>query len=342
MLVFLLAITSISGGNGYTMHILRAESPGPNVGKLVPKMRRTAEIMYLLYVVLTLINIFFLVIGKMPVFEAVCTAFGTAGTGGFGIKNDSMASYSPYLQNVTTIFMFVFSINFSVYYLILVKQFRNAFRDEELHLFLGIAFFSIVLIVWNLRGFYPTMGETIRHAAFQVSTIMSTTGYATTDFDKWPSFSKGILIMLMIIGASAGSTGGGFKVGRLLFMLKNLRRNVRQMIDPRKVQVVRNNGQVLDEKILANVNSYVAAYMLITIVSFLLVSLDGFSITTNFTAVLTCFNNVGPGLDQVGPVCNFAGYSGFSKFVLIMDMLAGRLEIFPIMVLFFRSTWAHK
>ena len=342
VLVFLLAITSISGGNGYTMHILRAESPGPNVGKLVPKMRRTAEIMYLLYVVLTLINIFFLVIGKMPVFEAVCTAFGTAGTGGFGIKNDSMASYSPYLQNVTTIFMFVFSINFSVYYLILVKQFRNAFRDEELHLFLGIAFFSIVLIVWNLRGFYPTMGETIRHAAFQVSTIMSTTGYATTDFDKWPSFSKGILIMLMIIGASAGSTGGGFKVGRLLFMLKNLRRNVRQMIDPRKVQVVRNNGQVLDEKILANVNSYVAAYMLITIVSFLLVSLDGFSITTNFTAVLTCFNNVGPGLDQVGPVCNFAGYSGFSKFVLIMDMLAGRLEIFPIMVLFFRSTWVHK
>lgn len=341
VLVFLLAFTG-GKGQGFTMHLLRAESPGPSVGKLVPKMRKTAGILYILYVVLTILNFIFLVVGDMPVFDAVCTAFGTAGTGGFGIKNDSMASYSPYLQNVTTVFMLLFSVNFSCYYLLLLGQIKSVFKDEELRLFLGIVFGSILLITLNLRGFYDTLEETIRHAAFQVATVMSTSGFATTDFDLWPSFSKSILMLLMLIGACAGSTGGGFKVGRLLLVFKSLTRNIRQTVRPRKVLVVRNNESAVDEKVLSNINAYLAAYMIIIFVSFLLVSLDNFSITTNFTAVLACFNNIGPGLEAVGPTCNFSGFSVFSKLVLIFDMLAGRLEIFPILVLLAPNTWRRR
>ena len=343
VLVFLLAITpSSSKGTGFTMHLLRAESPGPNVGKLVPKMRTTAAILYIIYIVMTIINIIFLLIGKMPLLEAVCTAFGTAGTGGFGIKNDSMASYSPYIQNVTTVFMALFGINFSCYYLLLLRQFRSVFKDEELRLYLGLIFGSIILIVLNLRGFYPTLEETVRHAAFTVSTIITTTGYATTDFDLWPAFSKAIIMLLMIVGACAGSTGGGFKCARLLLVMKSLRRNIRQVISPRKVQVVRNNNSVVDEKILDNANAYLAAYVIILFISFLIVSMDNFSIGTNFTAVLSCFNNIGPGLEAVGPTCNFSGYSVLSKLVLSFDMLAGRLEIFPILALFSHNTWTGK
>ena len=338
VLVFLLAFTG-DQGKGFTMHLLRAESPGPSVGKLVPKMRKTASILYLIYVVMTVLNIVFLLIGNMPLFDAVCTAFGTAGTGGFGIKNDSMASYSPYLQNVTTVFMALFGINFSCYYLILLGQVRSVFKDEELRLYIGIIFGSILLIVLNLRGFYDTLGETIRHAAFTVSTIITTTGYATTDFDLWPAFSKAIIMLLMITGACAGSTGGGLKVARLLLLAKSLRRNIGQVLKPRKVQVVRNNGSVVDQKILDNANAYLAAYVVILFVSFLVVSLDNFSVGTNFTAVLACFNNIGPGLEAVGPTCNFSAYSNLSKLVLCFDMLAGRLEIFPMLVLFSRSTW---
>ncbi|MBP3672859.1 MAG: TrkH family potassium uptake protein [Oscillospiraceae bacterium] len=341
VLVFLLAFTG-GKGQGFTMHLLRAESPGPNVGKLVPKMRTTAAILYIIYIVLTIINIIFLLLGDMPLLEALCTAFGTAGTGGLGIKNDSMASYSPYLQNVTTVFMALFGINFSCYYLLLLRQLRNVFKDEELRLYLGLIFGSIVLIVLNLRDFYPTLGETIRHAAFQVSSIITTTGYATTDFDLWPSFSKAILMLLMIVGACAGSTGGGLKCARLLLLLKSLKRNIRQVLQPRKVQVVRNNGQVVDEKVLDNANAYLAAYFIILFLSFLIISIDGFSTGTNLTAVLACFNNIGPGLEAVGPTCNFGGYSILSKLVLCFDMLAGRLEIFPILVLFSRSTWKNK
>ena len=338
VLVFLLAFTG-EQGKGFTMHLLRAESPGPSVGKLVPKMRKTATILYLLYIALTLINIVFLLIGKMPLFDAVCTAFGTAGTGGFGIKNDSIAGYSPYLQNVTTVFMTLFGINFSCYYLLLLGQVRSVFKDEELRLYLGIIFGSILLIVLNLRGFYDTLGETIRHAAFTVSTIITTTGFATTDFDLWPAFSKAIIMLLMIVGACAGSTGGGLKVARLMLLSKSLHRNIGQVLKPRKVQLVRNNGAIVDEKILDNANAYLAAYVVILFLSFLLVSLDNFSVGTNFTAVLACFNNIGPGLEAVGPTCNFSGYSTLSKIVLCFDMLAGRLEIFPMLVLFSRSTW---
>ena len=338
VLVFLLAFAG-EKGKGFTMHLLRAESPGPSVGKLVPKMRTTASILYLIYIGMTVLNIVLLLVGGMPPLEAVCTAFGTVGTGGFGMKNDSMASYSPYLQNVTTVFMALCGINFSCYYLLLLGQVRSVFKDEELRLYLGIVFGSILLIVLNLRGFYGTLEETVRHAAFTVSTIITTTGYATTDFDLWPAFSKAIIMLLMVVGACAGSTGGGLKVARLLLLMKSLRRNIGQVLKPRKVQVVRNNSTVVDEKILDNANAYLAAYVVILFLSFLVVSLDNFSVGTNFTAVLACFNNIGPGLEAVGPTCNFSAYSPLSKLVLCFDMLAGRLEIFPILVLFSRGTW---
>ena len=338
VLVFLLAFTG-GNGQGFTMHLLRAESPGPNVGKLVPKMRTTAAILYLIYVVMTVINVIFLLFGDMPLFEAVCTAFGTAGTGGFGIKNDSMGSYSPYIQNVTTVFMILFGINFSCYYLLLLRQFGSVFKDEELRVYVCVILVSIVLIVLNVRGMYPTLEETVRHSAFQVGSIITTTGYSTVDFDQWPSFSKTILLLLMVSGACAGSTGGGMKVARILLLIKGLRRNIRQMLNPRKVEVVRNNGAVVDEKILANTNAYLAAYVIIIFAVFLIISLDGYSAGTNFSAVLCTFNNIGPGLEAVGPMCNFAGYSDLSKLVLTWAMLAGRLEIFPILVLFSKNTW---
>ena len=324
------------------MHLLRAESPGPDVGKLVPKMRKTAGILYILYIVLTVLNILFLLLGGMSLFESVCHAFGTAGTGGFGIKNDSFGSYSPYLQNVTTVFMILFGVNFSCYYLLLIRQWKNVIGDEELRTYFGIILAAVALIVLNLRGVYSSLGETIRHAAFQVASIITTNGYATTDFDLWPSFSKTLLLCLMVIGASAGSTGGGLKVGRVLLLLKGLRRNIRQMLNPRKVEVIRNNGNIVDEQIQANTNAYLAAYVVIIFGVFAVISLDNFSVGTNFSAVLACFNNIGPGLEAVGPTCNFSAYSPLSKIVLSWAMLAGRLEIFPMLVLFSQGTWKKR
>ena len=343
VLVFLLAIVpSGERGTGFTMHLLRAESPGPDVGKLVPQMRKTAAILYIIYCVLTVVNMLFLLAGGMSLFESVCHAFGTAGTGGFGIKNDSLAGYSPYLQNVTTVFMILFGINFSCYYLLLIKRWKNVWKDEELRLYLGIILGSILLIVLNTRGFYGTLEETVRHAAFQVGSIITTTGYATVDFDQWPSFSKSILLCLLIVGASAGSTGGGLKVGRLLLLLKGTRRNIRRMLNPRKVELVRNNGSVVDEQILDNTNAYLSAYVIIIFAIFAIISLDGFSVGTNFSAVLCTFNNIGPGLEAVGPTCNFSQFSDLSKLVLSWAMLAGRLEIFPMLILFSQGTWKKR
>ncbi|MBR6595968.1 MAG: TrkH family potassium uptake protein [Oscillospiraceae bacterium] len=341
VLVFLLAFTG-EKGKGFTMHLLRAESPGPNVGKLVPQMRKTAGILYLLYVVLTVLNVIFLLLGDMPLFDSVCHAFGTAGTGGFGVKNDSFASYSPYLQNVTTVFMILFGVNFSCYYLLLLKQFANVFKDGELRTYLLIILASIVLIALDIRDLYPTAEETVRHSAFQVGSIITTTGYATTDFDLWPAFSKTLLLCLMVCGACAGSTGGGIKVARLLLIFKSLARNIRQVVNPRKVELVRNNGTVVNEKVLDNTNAYLAAYVTIIFAVFLIISLDGFSIGTNFSAVLCTFNNIGPGFEAVGPTCNFSAYSDLSKLTLSWAMLAGRLEIFPMLVLFSRNTWKKR
>lgn len=343
VLVFVLALGGESRqSDGYTMHLLRAESPGPKVSKLVPRMKDTAKILYFIYFGLTVLDVLFLLLGGMPGLDAVCTALGTAGTGGFGIKNDSIAGYSPYIQNVCTVFMLLFGINFSCYYLLLLRQVKSVLRDEELRFYLVTVFGSIALIAWNIRGMYGTWGDTIRDAAFQVASIITTTGFSTADFDLWPSFSKAILICLMLVGGCAGSTSGGFKCGRTLLLLKSLRRNVRQILHPQKVQVVRMNREMVEEQVLDNTSAYLAAYLFILVSSFVVISIDGFSVLTNITAVLACFNNIGPGLDAVGPTCNFGGYSVLSKIMLIIDMLAGRLEIFPILILFSRSTWTRR
>ena len=340
VLVFLLAIVPLSGKNeGFTLHILRAESPGPSVGKLVPRMRQTAKILYLIYVALTVLDMIFLMLGGMSSFDSICHAFGTAGTGGFGVKGDSFASYSPYLQNVTTVFMLLFGVNFSCYYLLLIKRVKDVLKDEELRLYITIVALSTLLITWNISGLYSSIGESLRHAAFQVATMISTTGYATTDFDLWPSFSKAIMLFLMLSGACAGSTGGGIKVARLMLLMKSLRRNFHNVLHPSEIRKVRVNDVPVDEKVMNNVNGYLIAYVAIVVFSFLIISLDGFSMETNFSAVMATFNNIGPGFQAVGPTCNFSAYSVLSKIVMIFDMLAGRLEILPILVFFSRSTW---
>lgn len=340
VLVFLLAIVPTANrGTGNTVHLLRAESPGPTVGKLAPRMRETAKILYLIYIALTALCFLFLLFGGMPVFDALCTAFGTAGTGGFAVKNDSLAGYSPYLQTVTAVFMLLFGVNFTVYHLIFLKQLRPAFKNDELRLYLGLVAGSTALVAFNIRALYATAGETLRHAFFQVSSIMTTTGFSTADFDAWPVLSKVILVLLMCVGASAGSTGGGFKVARLILVFKTLRRNIRRTLHPQKVQVIRSGGQVISERSIENTSNYLAAYVFILLVSVLVLSFDASSATTALTSVVACFNNIGPGLDGVGPTCNYGAYSVLSKLTLILDMLAGRLEIFPILVLFSRSTW---
>ena len=341
VLVFLLALAPNSKGSGFTIHLLRAESPGPDVGKIVPKMRNSAAIPYIIYISLTIANILLLLLGGMSLFDAVCTAMSTAGTGGFGVRNSSIGDFSPYIQVVSTVFMILFGVNFSLYYLLLLKQAKSLWKDEELRLYLGVILVATGLITWNISGMYASFGETLRHAAFQVASIITTTGFASTDFDLWPSFSKAILMLLMIVGACAGSTGGGLKCSRLILILRTLRRNIRQLLNPQQVQVIRLNGRVVDERVLGNTNGYLAAYVLILFVSFSVVSVDpiNYSVTTNFTAILSCFNNIGPGFEAVGPMMNFGNFSALSKLVLIFDMLAGRLEIFPILLFFSAGSW---
>lgn len=343
VLVFLMAIVPLGGKNqGFTLHLLRAESPGPDVGKMAPRMKETAKILYRLYIGLTILNIVFLLFGGMDWFSACCIAFGTAGTGGFGILNTSCATYSPYVQWVTTIFMFLFAVNFSLYFLMVNKNIKAALKDEELHAYLIIIAVCITALVLNVRPYYSTLSETIRHSAFTVGTIMSTTGYATTDFNLWPAFAKAIILFLMFCGACAGSTGGGIKVIRILLMGKILRRNVHANLHPDEVAAVRVNGHKVSEQVVNNVQSYLIAYVFILILSVVLISMDGFTVETNFSAVMATFNNIGPGLDLVGPTANFSIYSDFSKIVMIFDMLAGRLEIYPAIMLFSRRTWRKR
>ncbi len=345
ILVFFLAIVPIAGSNnGFTLHILRAESPGPEVNKMVPRMRDSAAILYAIYCAMTVLNIVLLLVGQMPVFDAFCIAFGTAGTGGFSVLNSGCATYTPFAQWVTTIFMFLFGINFSLYYLLAVRRFKMVFHDEELRLYTGFVVLSTALITFNVMTSMPagrTLGATIREVAFTVSSIITTTGYSMSDFDLWPSFSKTILIFLMFVGASAGSTGGGLKDIRFLLLFKSVRRNVRHIFHPNEVQVIRVNGQRVKEDTVTNVNEYLACYVLILILSVFLISADpaNYDFETNFTAVMATLNNIGPGLADVGPMANFAGYSMFSKLVLSFDMLVGRLEIFPILALFSRSAY---
>jgi trk system potassium uptake protein TrkH len=345
ILVFFLAIVPITGkDNGFTIHILRAESPGPEVNKIVPRMRDSAAILYIMYCVLTVLDIIFLIIGRMPVFDAFCIAFGTAGTGGFAVLNSGCATYTPFAQWVTTIFMLLFGVNFSLYYLMILKKIKSALSDEELRLYLSIVVICVLIITINIFTQTVDTGnlpDTVRHAAFQVASIITTTGYSTTDFNLWPSLSKAILIFLMFVGASAGSTGGGIKNVRLLLLMKSFHRNVHQILHPKEVRVVRLNGARVSAQTVTNVNNYLVAYVLIVIASVLILAADrgNFSFETNFTAVMATFNNIGPGLDQVGPTQNFSIYSNFSTLVMCADMLLGRLEIFPILAIFAPSSY---
>lgn len=337
VLVFVLTLLPMAGG--YHMNLLRAESPGPAVSRLVPKVRSTAKILYGIYIGMTILEIVLLLLGKMPLFDALTTAFGTAGTGGFGIKNDSMAGYSPYLQNVVTIFMILFGVNFNVYFLIISGRLVQAFKSEELRYYLVIIGASVLFITVNIGDNFGNLLEAFHHAAFQVASIITTTGFATADFDQWPEVSKTILVMLMFVGACAGSTGGGIKVSRLVIMIKTVKKELGQFLHPHLVRKVTIDKRVVDHEVVRSVNVFMVAYVLIFSFSVLLIGFDKHDLITNFTAVAATFNNIGPGLEVVGPSQNFSVFSDGAKLVLIFDMLAGRLEIFPMLLLLVRDTW---
>ena len=337
VLVFLLSLLPLTGGSH--VNLMKAESPGPQVDKLVPKVQSTAKILYGIYLALTVIEFIFLLFGRMSVFDAMLTAFGTAGTGGFGFLNDSFASFSPYIQWVVTIFMILFGVNFNAYFLLLMRRFRRAAASEEVRAYFLIIAVAVGIITCNIYSMYNGLGEALRHAAFQVGSIITTTGFSSCDFDLWPTLSKEILVMLMFVGACAGSTGGGMKVSRLLLLGKSLKKELKQALHPQVVAPIRMDGKLVNHETIRATNVYVAAYLFIFAASFLLISLDGFDMVTNFTAIAATLNNIGPGLNQVGPMMNFGGYSNPAKLVMIFDMLAGRLEIFPMLVLFLPDTW---
>lgn len=340
VLVFILAILPMSGGS--TMNLMKAESPGPSVGKLVPKMQQTAFLLYAIYFALTIIQIILLLLGGMSLFDSLCHAFGTTGTGGFGIKNDSIAGYSTYLQNVITLFMFLSGVNFTFYYYILIRKFQNAFSLEEVRWYFYIYITAVLLISINLAANGAPFFHSMQQAAFQVASIMTTTGYATTDFNLWPQFSRTIMVMLMFIGACAGSTCGGIKVSRITLYLKQVRKELKQQIHPRQICITKMDNKEVDPVTLRSCNVFLMAYVIVFVGSLLLLSLNGFDFTTNFTAIAATLNNIGPGLDMVGPVGNFSEFSVFSKFILMFDMLAGRLEIIPMLIIFHPATWRKQ
>lgn len=315
-----------------SLNILKAEMPGPTVGKLVPRSRDTAKILYWIYFGMTAILTVLLIAGGMPIFDSIVHAFGTAGTGGFGIKADSIASYSPYLQWVITVFMFLFAINFNLYYLMLIRKFRAVFKSDELWFFCALVLFCIGAITVDILPMYETFEEAIRLSAFQVCTIVSTTGYATADFNLWPGLSKALLLILMFIGGCAGSTGGGLKAARVVILFKSIKKELKRLLHPRSVKAVMSEGKKLDDETLNGVTSYFAVYTLCIIAVFVLLSFEPFDFETNFTASVACFNNIGPGFGAVGPASSFADYSGFSKIILSFAMLLGRLEVFPLLL----------
>ncbi len=340
VLVFILAVLPMAGGRH--MYLMKAESPGPSVSKLVPRVKQTARILYAIYFVMTVAQIILLLLGGMPVFDAVTLSMGTAGTGGFGVRNDSVGSYTPYMRNVITVFMILFGINFNIYYLFLCKKWKQALRSEEVRMYFGIIILAIVMITYNVRNFFPNGLEAFQQAAFQVASIMTSTGYSTVDFGKWPILSQTILLMLMFVGACAGSTGGGIKVSRVLLMIKSVKRELHIIVHPRARMKIKMDDRVVEGDTLRSVNVFIGCYLLIFAVSLLCISVDDFDFTTNFTAITATINNIGPGLGQVGPAGNFGGYSGFSKYVIMFDMLVGRLEIFPMMALFLPQTWRRR
>ncbi|MBP3918104.1 MAG: TrkH family potassium uptake protein [Clostridia bacterium] len=342
VLVLMMAIVPSSGSSGRSIHIMRAEMPGPVVGKLVPRVRETAKILYIIYIVMTAAQVILMCVGGMPFFDSLLHAFGTAGTGGFGIRADSIASYSPFLQWVITVFMLLFGVNFNLYYLILIRSFRPVLRSSELWCYLGIVGISVALITGNILPLYHSIADALRHASFQVATIITTTGYATTDFNLWPQFSKGILFVLMFIGGCAGSTAGGLKVSRIMLMLGNARRDLSKMLHPRSVSVVQIDGKKADPAAVNGLSTYLTLYFLMIAVVFLILCLEPFDFETNLTAAVSCFNNVGPGFGAVGPASSYAAYSAGAKLVLSAAMLLGRLEIIPLVIAVIPSTWTKK
>lgn len=340
VLVFVMAI--IPNFTDRSIHIMRAEMPGPIIGKLVPRVKDTAKILYLIYISLTLLEIILLFAGGMPLFDSIFHSLGTAGTGGFSMKADGLSSYSPYCQWVVTIFMLIFGVNFNLYYLILMKKIKTALKSGEFWVYVSMVLISTALITANILSVSQNFSTALRDSAFQVSSIVTTTGFATTDFNLWPDFSKTILVILMFSGGCAGSTAGGFKVARTVILFKNIKREIKKMVHKRSVSTVHFEGKAIDESTFNGVNTYLAIYMFCLLGVLLLVSLEPFGFETNFTAALSCFNNVGPGLAGVGPMSSYAAYNGFSKIVLSFAMLLGRLEIFPMIILFSPHIWKKK
>lgn len=343
VLVFITAV--IPNMSDRSIHIIKAEMPGPIVGKLVPKVKDTSRMLYLIYILLTFAQIIFLLCGGLDLFESSVLSFGTAGTGGFAIKADGIASYTPYVQWVITIFMLIFGVNFNLYYLIIIRRFRSALKSEELWTYLSIVFVSVAIITSQIHGTaaqFENFSDALRHSAFQVSSIITTTGYGTADFNLWSQLSKAVLFILMFMGACAGSTAGGLKISRVMILFKTIKKECQRLIHPRSVRTIKFEGKALDTVTRHGVTAYFAIYILCILAVFLLVSLDKFSFETNFTAAVSCFNNIGPGFDVVGPLGSFADYSAFSKIVLSFAMLMGRLEIYPVLLALSLGTWTKK
>lgn len=335
--VFLSILLPMLGGN--SLNLMKAESTGPSVDKLVPRIKDTAKILYGIYLGLGLIETIILLCLGMDLFSSLTLMFGTIGTGGFAILNSGFSTYSASVQWVIGTFMLLSGVNYSVYFLLLSRKFKNAFSLEEVKLYFGLVAFAIITIMINLRGFYSTFSESIRHVFFQVSSLMTSTGYSTTDFDAWPEFSKSMLILCMLIGACAGSTGGGIKVSRIIIAIKGIKKQIQMLIHPRAVKKITMDGNVVDHEVVRSNNAYLSVFLVIFVVSVLLVSTDGFDFTTNFSAVLATLNNMGPGFNLVGPTCNFGFFSDFAKLILIFDMLAGRLELFPMLLIITPRSW---
>ncbi|MCR5507152.1 MAG: TrkH family potassium uptake protein [Lachnospiraceae bacterium] len=337
VLVFLLAIIPIGGGS--QINIMKAESPGPSVGKLVPKVRSTARILYIIYFCLTVAEIIFLVIGRMSLFDSVCTAVATAGTGGFGVMNDSLAGYSSYHQWVVTVFMILFGINFNAYYLIIFNHFRKAVTMEEVVHYIAIILVAIAIIFTRIVNSYANALDALRDTSFQVASIITTTGFSTVDFDKWPAVCQTVLVFLMFIGACAGSTGGGIKVSRLIILRKTIIKEMLSYVHPKSIKKIKMDDKPVEHEVVRATNVFFITFVIIFSVSVLLVSIDGNDLVTNFTAVAATINNIGPGLSMVGPSRNFSHFSVFSKYILMFDMIAGRLELFPLLMLFHPKLW---
>ncbi len=341
--VLVLMVAVMPNLSGRTIHVLRAEMPGPTMGKLSPKLKDTAKILYLLYIAMTLLELVLLVAGGMPLFDSAIHTFGTAGTGGFGMKADSIAGYSPYLQWVIATFMMLFGVNFNLYFLLIMRRFRSALRSEELWTYVGIVLASTALICWNVMPLFGNFSDAVRHAFFQVTTISSTTGFSTVNFDEWPTLSRMIMVILMFIGACAGSTAGGLKVSRVVLLFKTARREVRHMLHPRAVTSVRFEGKPVDSTTLISIGTYFALYIGLFAGFWFIVSFQpGFDGVSNFTAVAACYNNIGPGLNLVGPALSYTDYTPFIKIVLAFAMLFGRLEIYPMLISMSPSTWLKK